>query len=268
MRVGVGDRDDRDLQDRRSIGDGQPLGVLGRADAGGQRIAGEQHHVGDRAALDSPRRPGGPVGIGDLRRIAVVPRVGVDDAADCAVVLRQLRLQAAPALAVAGDDDLALDVDPHPLERLVVVGHAVVDVDQGRGDVAVALISDVGGQRGLGRARSRVARDRRLLQRRLERARADELEGLAKRRRIEHFEGLDVGVPAEGLELGQLPFGVGLVVRRADVVGLGRHQLHPGAEVGRLDRGVQGPRQAGLVRRRRAERRSAGQQRCRGEVHQ
>ena len=58
-----------------------------------------------------------------------------------------LRLEAAPAAAVAGDDDLALDVDAALLERLIVVRHAVIDVDQRRGDVAVALIGDVGRQR-------------------------------------------------------------------------------------------------------------------------
>ena len=69
--------------------------------------------------------------------VAVVARVGVDEAADGAVLGRDLGLDAAPGAAVAGDHDLALHVHPVAGQVLVVVGHAVVDVHQGGFHVAV-----------------------------------------------------------------------------------------------------------------------------------
>ena len=60
------------------------------------------------------------------------------------MVLRQLRLQPAPALAVTGDHDLALHIDAHALQRLVVVGHAVIHIDDRRGHIAIALEGDIG----------------------------------------------------------------------------------------------------------------------------
>ena len=41
------------------------------------------------------------------------------------------------------------------------------------------------------------------------------------------------------LELRERHLGVRLVVRRADMVGLGRHGLHPAAHFGGIDRGVE-----------------------------
>ena len=73
-------------------------------------------------------------------------RIGIDEAADRAVLGRDLGLDAAPGIAVARDDDRALDRDAHALELLVVVRDAVVDVDQRRGDVAVDRVGVVGGQ--------------------------------------------------------------------------------------------------------------------------
>ncbi len=79
------------------------------------------------------------------------------------MLLRELGLEAAPAAAVAGEHDLALDADPAPLERVIIVGHAVIDVDNRRGDVAVALVGDIRRKR-IGRARrGRILGDRRLL---------------------------------------------------------------------------------------------------------
>ena len=49
-------------------------------------------------------------------------------------------------LAVARDDDLALDVDAELVELLVVLGHAVVHVDETAGDVAVGRVGVVGRQ--------------------------------------------------------------------------------------------------------------------------
>ena len=146
--VGIGDGQRGNLQDGGCLGDLQPLGVLGRADARGQRIAGIERHVGDRSALDPMGRAHRAGRIGFIDRIAVIGRIGIDDAADRAMLLREFGLQPAPALAVAGDDDLALDADAEPLQRLVVVLHSVIDVDQAGGNVAVALVCDIGGSAG------------------------------------------------------------------------------------------------------------------------
>ena len=99
----------------RRFGDRQALGVLRGADAGRQRIARIERHVRDGAALEPMRRAHRPVRIGLVDRIAVVVRIGIDDAADRAVLLRELRLQSAPARAVARDDDLAFDADAQAL---------------------------------------------------------------------------------------------------------------------------------------------------------
>src|SRR6202007_521986 len=87
------------------------------------------------------------LGIDVAAGIAVIGRVRIDQAAGRAMLLRQFGLEAAPAAAVARDDDLALHADPAPRERIVIVGHAVIDVDHRRGDVAVALVSDIWRQR-------------------------------------------------------------------------------------------------------------------------
>ncbi len=186
------------------------------------------------------RRPRRALRIDVVSGVAVVLRVGIDDRAGRAVHLGEQGLQAAPAAAVAGDHDLALHRDPHALERQVVLGHAVVGVDQGRGDVAIALEGDVGGKRVLG-VGGRIARDRRLGQGGLERraGAAHQLQGLADRRGVKHVEGLDLGVPAPGLELGGDPFGVGLVVDRAHMIRFGGEQLQPAAHLRRVDLGVE-----------------------------
>ena len=94
-------------------------------------------------------------------RVAVVGGIRIDDAADRAVLVRELGLEPAPAAAVARDDDLALHVDAAPLELLVVIRHAVIDVDELAGDVAVGAVDVVGRQLPV-RARGGIAGDRRL----------------------------------------------------------------------------------------------------------
>ncbi len=251
LRVAVGDRQRRDLQDRLGFFAGQALGVLGGAHARRQRIARIERHVLDRAALDALRRPLPALGPHVVAPIAVVARVRIDQAADRAVLLRELGLEAPPAAAVAGDDDLALDADAPALERLVVVGHAVVDVDQLGGDVAVALVGEVGGKRAGRVARRAVAVDLALLQGGDEMLGPDQLDGLRDRGWIEDLEFLDVGVPAPGLVLRQHPLGVGLVVGRADLVGGRGHLLEPTAHLGRIELAVEGLHK-GVARRTRS----------------
>src|SRR6185295_6970245 len=86
-----------------------------------------------RAVLAAVR----PDGIDLALRVAVLPRVGVDDAADCAVLGGDLGLDASPRAVVAGDDDLPLHADTAPLQLFVVLRDAVIDVDELARDVSV-----------------------------------------------------------------------------------------------------------------------------------
>ena len=54
-------------------------------------------------------------------------------------------------------------------------------------------------------------------------------------------ESLDLRVPAPGLELLEHHLGIRLVVRRTDVVGFGRHRLHPAAHLVRIDHRIEAP---------------------------
>ena len=111
--------------------------------AGRQGIAGVKRHVLHRAALQAFGGTKAALRIDIPGPVAVLLRIGIDDAADGTVLLRELRLQSAPATAVAGDDDLAFDVDAAARQILVVIRHAVVDVDEIPGDVAIAAVDVV-----------------------------------------------------------------------------------------------------------------------------
>ena len=79
-----------------------------------------------------------------------------------------------------------------------------------------------------------------------------------------------MGVPAPGLELGQRELGIGLVVRRADLVGLRRHLLQPRLLIGGNQDRIELRLQSGLVRR---ARRTEAQHRrrlcaCKTRLHQ
>ena len=111
-----------------------------RRPARAQRIAGMNRHVHHAAALHALLRPERSLRIHVARVVAVVSRVRVDEAADRAVLVGDLGLDAAPSAAVARQDDLALDVDVHLLQPLVVGRHAVVHVDDVARRVAVGRI--------------------------------------------------------------------------------------------------------------------------------
>ena len=93
-----------------------PLRIRGRADAGRERIAGMHRHVHHRAALRAVLVAIRALRIDVALEVAVVARIGVDDAADRAMLGGDLRLDAAPRPAVARDDDLPLHVDAVALE--------------------------------------------------------------------------------------------------------------------------------------------------------
>ncbi len=238
LRVAIGDRHHRDLQDRLGLGDGQALGVLGGAIAGRERIARIHRHIRHGAALHTRRRPPATLGVDLPDRIAVIARIGIDNAAGSAVFLRELRLQPAPAATVADDDDLAFDLDGSAGQILVVVIHSIVRVDQLAGDVAIAAICVVGSHP-VGAGRGCIAGDRGLAQGGCEVSGGRELERVVLECRVQHVELLDLGVPTPLAELVAHPFGIGLVVGRPDLVGLGGQALQPPGHLHGVELGIE-----------------------------
>ena len=96
------------------------------------------------AALHAIRRTPGALGENVALGVAIVARIGIDQAADRAVLGGDLGLDAAPGDAVARDHDGALNGDAQAVQFLVVSGNAVVDVDERRGDVTVDRVGVVG----------------------------------------------------------------------------------------------------------------------------
>src|SRR6185436_4628948 len=214
--------------------------------SGSQWIAGMERHVRHRAALRAAVGPVSPLGIGIALAVAVLARVGVDDAADGAVLGGELGLDAAPGATIAGEDDLAADVDAAPGQLVVVGGDALIDEDQLAGDVAVDRIGVVGGERLAGLRRGGVLREGRLAERRCEAGGLQELQDAGLRRREEDLELLDGDVVSPGAEQAGHEFGVLLAPRRADRMGMRREPLHPGAQVLGAEDGVEAGFQVAL----------------------
>ena len=79
----------------------QPLCVRRCAHAGSERVAGIERRIQHAAALHSVGGAHGAVGEDGILDIAVVSGIGVDDAADSAVLGSELGLDAAPGVAIA-----------------------------------------------------------------------------------------------------------------------------------------------------------------------
>ncbi len=197
----------------------KPLRILRCTDARRERIARILLGVRHRAALHAIGWPPAAFRIDIAIAVAIVLRIGIDQATERAMFLRKLRFQSAPTAAVTGDDDLAAHVDATPCERLVIVGHAVVGVDQFGGDIAIAAIDVVQQQRAIERRRS-IAGHRRLDEPGCVRVRCDQLQRCLLRRWLQHAEGFDARVPAPCAELREHELGVRLVVRRTDMIRL------------------------------------------------
>ena len=112
------------------------FGVLGGAHAGRQWVAGIVGVV-DAAALHAILGTACAFGVGVGYTVAVVGGIGVDDAADGAMLCGDLGLDAAPGSAVACDDHRAFDGDAEAVELFIIFAGAVVDVDERAGDIAV-----------------------------------------------------------------------------------------------------------------------------------
>ncbi len=100
------------------------------------------------------------------------------------------------------------------LEYFVVLGDAVIHVDERRGDIAVGGIRVVGGKLLGLLIRGGICGQRGLLQLGGEvRPALDEFDEALFRRGEEHVEGFDMRVEAKFFELRQNPLGVVFVVR-------------------------------------------------------
>src|SRR5439155_11612706 len=99
-----------------------------------------------RAALSAIFVAKGPFGIILSLKIAVLVRVRINNAPKGAMLGGDLWLDAAPGAAVTGEDNLSPHVDSLPGERLVILGHAVVHIDQIARHIAVDGVSIIDGQ--------------------------------------------------------------------------------------------------------------------------
>ena len=123
----------------------EPLGLFGRPHARSERIARIERSVQHTAPLHSLGRTHGPFGKEDLLTVAVIGRVGINDAANGAVLRGKLRLDASPRFSIAGNDDGSFDGDAVTSKLLVVGNQAVVHIDQRRGHVPVGRVGVVRG---------------------------------------------------------------------------------------------------------------------------
>ena len=225
LRITVGDRQDGNLGEDGDVLEIQPLRVLGGADAGRQRVTGVDLHLHDTAALHALGRAHRALGEDGSYGVTIVARVGVNQTSDRAVLRRNLGLDAAPGSAVARDDDRAFHAYAVPGEHLVVRGDAVIHIDDRRGDIAVDRVDVVRRQLLRLLRGCRVARDRGFMERETEVRGRHHLDGPLERRRIQHVERFDLRIESIRLELREEPFGVVLVIGRADVMRAGAQAL-------------------------------------------
>ncbi len=158
--------------------------------------------------------------------VAVVGGIGINEAADGAMLGGNLGLDAAPGIPVARDYDCALDGDAHAVEFFVVIRDAVVDVNQRSGDVAVGGVGVIGGQLFGLLVGSGIDGQHRFLEFGGEFRGFDQFDDSNFWSGKENVETFDVGVQAPFLEFGEHPLGIVFVIGRADVVRASGEALH------------------------------------------
>ena len=229
--VGEGEWQDRDPRQRLDLRERKTLGIRRCPHTGRQGIAGIERHVHHRTPLGTPRPAVAPLRVGVAPEVAIVFRVRVEQTADGPVLGGDLGLDAAPGATVARDHDLAADVDAALLQLFIVLGHALVDVDQLAGHVPVDRVGVEDRELLVLLCRGGVPGQNRLGEARLERPGLEQLHEPFRRRREQDEERLDAClVPPGAKPLGD-PFGVGLACGRADMVRPARQPLCPGTQV-------------------------------------
>src|SRR5579871_5985483 len=92
-------------------------------------------------------RAHGAIWIGIVLKIAIVSRIGIDDAPDGIMLGCNLGLNASPdTTAVAGNHDFPLDIYALRLQGFVVLGSPIADVDKLTRHVPITGIGVVGRQ--------------------------------------------------------------------------------------------------------------------------
>src|SRR5258707_793040 len=240
LRIRVGNRQDRDFRNRWSVFNFQTLGIFRCANARRERVTGIKGHVRDAPPLDSIRRTISAGGERLSLDESIFMRVGEYEAADSAVFGGNFRLDAAPGVEVARDDNLPLYRNAHALELLVVFRDSVVNIDERSGHVAIDRVSVIGGKLLGLLIGGGILHKRGLLELGNElRAAVDKLDETFFRRGKEDVKLLDVCVETKLLEFRGDPFGVVLVVGRANVVRVRGKSLHVSAEVVRTGNGTE-----------------------------
>ena len=145
MRVAVRKGEDGNLGYGLDVLERQSLGVLGGPNAGRERIAGIEGVIHDATALHALAGTKGSGGENVALKITVSAWIGVDQAAHRPMLCPYFRLDPPPRSPVASDDNGAFDGNPQPLELLVILGHAVIDVNQRPRNVPIRRIGIVSG---------------------------------------------------------------------------------------------------------------------------
>ena len=103
-------------------------------------------HVLHRAALHAGVRAPRAVGIFVTLEVAIVGRIGIDDDAGSAPLLRQVHLHSAEVHAIAGKNDLPRNTDVHLFQLLEILGAPVIDIHRVGGHVTGGRRAVEGGQ--------------------------------------------------------------------------------------------------------------------------
>ena len=168
--------------------------------------------IQDAASLNAVRGTHGALGEDVLDGVTVVTRIGINQAADRAVLSGDLGLDAAPRSAVSHNHDRAFYGNSEAIQFVVVFGHAVIGENKRCGYIAVNRIGVVSRQLLVLLIRRGVIRDGRLLKLGREFCGRYHFQQALLGSWEQHFEGLNVGVPSPFLELREDPVGVLLVV--------------------------------------------------------
>ena len=170
------------------------------------------------AVLISPRA----FRIDITRKVTVIARIGIDDAADRAMFGGNFGFDTAPRAAVAGNYDLAFHINAPALERFVILRNTVVHVDQLSRDITVNRIRVVGGQLLGFLSRSGVLFEHRLFQFCGEPFRRGHFENAGFGGREQNVETFDLRVVAPGSEKAGDEIRILLTVGRSHMVWPGR----------------------------------------------
>ena len=229
LRIAIRDGQHGNLRQRGRILQRESFCIGCRADPGSEWIAGIQRRIQYAAALHSLCGRIGPFGKDVVHGIAIVGGIGVNDAADRAVLGSQLRLDAAPDFAVARNDDRALYRDAIAGQLLVILDHTIVHINQRRGHIAIRRVGVIRGQLFVFLIACRIAGNRRFLQFGVKLRRRDHLQQSRLRRGKEHLKVSICASQPHCLYCARIHSAFCFVIRRPDMMRPRTEQLHIGA---------------------------------------